>query len=208
MKKAIVEYGLYSELRGLIATAKERASVAVNAELSMLYWNVGKRINEEVLGNKRADYGARIVDELSARLMVEFGPSWNAKQLRRMMQFATVFPDHEIVVSLIRELSWTHIIALIPLTDQLKREFYAEICKVEHWSVRTLRNRIASMMYERTAIAGKPNAVIKKDLAALRKEKKMSPELAFRDPYFLDFLGLHGEYSEKDLERAMISEAM
>ena len=175
MKKAIVENGLYSELRGLIATAKERASVAVNAELSMLYWNVGKRINEEVLGNKRADYGARIVDELSARLMVEFGPSWNAKQLRRMMQFATVFPDHEIVVSLIRELSWTHIIALIPLTDQLKREFYAEICKVEHWSVRTLRNRIASMMYERTAIAGKPDAVIKKELASLRKEKKMSP---------------------------------
>lgn len=206
MKKALTKKGVYSEIRELIASARQRVAVAVNAELTMLYWNVGKRINEEILGSKRADYGKQVVETLAVELIDEFGPAWNAKQLRRMMQFAAAFPDAEIVASLIRQLSWTHILALIPIDDPLKREFYVEMCKVEHWSVRTLRGRINAMMYERTAIASKPEVVIKKDLAALRKEKKMSPELAFRDPYFLDFLGLHGEYSEKDLEKAMVSD--
>lgn len=206
MKKALTKKGVYSEIRELIAAARQRVAVSVNAELSILYWNVGKRINEEVLGAKRADYGKQVVETLALELIDEFGPAWNAKQLRRMMQFATAFPDAEIVASLIRQLSWTHILALIPIDDPLKREFYAEMCKVEHWSVRTLRGRINAMMYERTMIAKKPEVVIKKDLAALRKEKKMSPDLAFRDPYFLDFLGLHGEYSEKDLEKAMVSD--
>lgn len=206
MKAPVAKNDMYGEIRALIASARERVAVMVNAELTLLYWNVGKRINGEVLKNRRAEYGSRTIFKLSERLVAEFGPEWNAKQLRRMVQFANAFPDREIVASLIRQLSWTHILALIPLDDPLKREFYAEMCKIEHWSVRTLRGRIDSMMYERTAIAKKPDTVVKKELAALRKEKSMSPDLAFRDPYFLDFLGLHGEYAEKDLERAMIAE--
>lgn len=105
-----------------------------------------------------------------------------------------------------RQLSWTHLKTLIYIDEPLKRSFYVEMCALEHWGTRTLANRIGAMMYERTAIAKKPEVVIKKDLAVLRKEKKMSPDLAFRDPYFLDFLGLHGAYSEKDLEKALVAD--
>jgi len=123
-----------------------------------------------------------------------------------MIQFAEVFPDKEIVVSLIRQLSWTHFIALIPLKDDLQRDFYAEICRVERWSVRTLRKKIDGMLYERTAISKKPEKLIEKELAALREEDRLTPDLVFRDPYFLDFLGLKDTYSEKDLETAILRE--
>jgi len=107
-----------------------------------------------------------------------------------MMQFAEVFPDEKIVVSLIRQLSWTHIIALIPIENPLKRDFYIEMCKMDKWSVRTLRGRIDSLMFERTAISKKPEETIINDIEALRNEEKLSPDLVFKDPYFLDFLGL------------------
>ena len=195
-----------SDIREMIVAARERVAVSVNAELTMLYWNVGRRINQELLGNKRAEYGKQIIDRLSARLCAEFGDGWKRRQLFYCVQFSSAFPDWEIVHTLCAQLSWSHIKSLLELDDPLKREFYAEMCKIEHWSVRTLRGRIDAMMYERTAIAKKPGHVIRKDLAALRKEQKMSPDLAFRDPYFLDFLGLHGAYSEKELEKAMVAD--
>lgn len=123
-----------------------------------------------------------------------------------MMQFAEMFPDEKIVVSLIRQLTWTHIIAIIPITDPVKREFYIEMCKLEKWSVRTFRERIQSMLYERTAISKKPELTIKNDLDRLKTEQQINPDLVFRDPYFLDFLGLQDTYSEKDLETAIIAE--
>ncbi|WP_338876465.1 YhcG family protein [Spirosoma sp. SC4-14] len=123
-----------------------------------------------------------------------------------MMQFSKVFPDEQIVVSVIRQLSWTHLLALIPINDPLKREFYTQMCILEKWSVRTFRERIDSMLYERTAISKKPEQTIQNDLTVLRKEQKISPDLVFRDPYVLDFLGLSDTYSEKDLETAIIVE--
>ena len=107
----------------------------------------------------------------------------------------------QIVVSLIRQLTWTHIIALIPIEDELKRNFYIEMCRMEHWSVRTLRKKIDSMLYERTAISQKPEEMIQKELSLLQKEQ-LTPDIVFHDPYILDFLGLHDTYSEKDLEKA------
>jgi predicted nuclease of restriction endonuclease-like (RecB) superfamily len=139
-------------------------------------------------------------------LVAEYGASFSEKNLRRMMQFAAVFPDEKIVVSLIRQLSWTHILVIIPINDPLKREFYIEMCKLEKWSVRTFRERIQSMLYERTAISKKPELTIKHDLALLQHEQKISPDLVFRDPYFLDFLGLKDTYSEKDLESSILLE--
>jgi predicted nuclease of restriction endonuclease-like (RecB) superfamily len=126
--------------------------------------------------------------------------------MRRMIQFAEVFPDERIVVSLIRQLSWTHIIALIPLDKPLQRDFYAEMCRIERWSVRTLRRKIDSMLYERTALSKKPEELARIELAALRDEDKLTPDLVFRDPYFLDFLGLTGAFQEKDLEAAILME--
>ena len=205
-KTAVRKSDLYGEIRSLIDAARNRVAVSVNAELTMLYWNVGHRINEEVLGNKRAAYGKQVVEELSKRLVGDFGAGWSYRQLMFCTQFAIYFPEIEIVNTLCSQLSWSHIKVLLGQDEPLKREFYAEMAKLEHWSVRTLRERINAMMYERTAIAKKPETVIRKDLAALRKEKKMSPDLAFRDPYFLDFLGLHGAYSEKDLEKALVAD--
>jgi len=198
--------GLFSEISGMIAAAKERVAVAVNAELTMLYWNVGRRVNREVLGNKKPEYGKQVVSDLSIQLTAEHGDGWRIRHLFYCMRLAAVFPEEKILHTLCAKLTWSHIRLVLPIDDPLKREFYIEMCKIEHWSVRTLQGRIRSMMYERTAIAKKPAAVIKKDLAALRDEARMSADLAFRDPYVLDFLGLHGAFSEKELEKALVAD--
>ena len=114
---------LVVEIKELIALSHQQVSVAVNSAMSMLYWQIGKRINDEVLQNQRAEYGKEIVPILSRQLSEEYGSAFSEKNLRRMMQFARVFPVQEIVVSLIRQLSWTHILAIIPIEESLKREF-------------------------------------------------------------------------------------
>jgi predicted nuclease of restriction endonuclease-like (RecB) superfamily len=204
--EAIPDPGLFTEIRALIEQGRLQVAISVNATMTMLYWQVGKRINEAVLKEKRAEYGKQIVSTLSRQLVVEYGNSYSEKNLRRMMQFADTFPDREIVVSLIRQLSWTHILAVIPIDDPLKRAFYIEICKLEKWSVRTFRERINSMLYERTAISKKPEETIQKELEQLGEGGPITPDLVFRDPYVLDFLGLKDTYSEKDLESAIVAE--
>ncbi len=197
---------LLTELRELILNVRSQVAQTVNAGLTMLYWQVGDRIRKEVLKEKRAEYGAEILQSLAAKLESEFGNGFREKNLRRMIQFAEVYPDQQIVVSLIRQLTWTHIIALLPMKDQLQRDFYAEMCRIERWSVRTLRSRIDSMLYERTALSKKPKKLIEQELKALRDEDRLTPDLVFRDPYILDFLGLKDTYSERDLEAAILRE--
>jgi len=197
---------IFTDIQSLIEKSRQEIAVTVNSTMTMLYWNIGKRINQEVLYDKRAEYGKQIVTTLSRRLNSEYGSSFSDKNIRRMMQFAELFSDEAIVVSLIRQLSWTHILAIIPMDDPLKREFYIEMCKLEKWSVRTFRERIKSMLYERTAISKKPEETIKNELQQLKDFEQVSPDLIFRDPYFLDFLELKDTYSEKDLESAIIAE--
>ncbi|HYU32569.1 MAG TPA: PDDEXK nuclease domain-containing protein [Thermoanaerobaculia bacterium] len=194
------------EVRGLILEGRQQTARMVNAGLTLLYWQIGDRIRREFLYEKRAGYGNQIVSALGRQLEAEFGRGFAEKNLRRMVQFAEVFPDREIVVSLIRQLTWTHFIALIPLKDPLQREFYAEMCRIERWSVRTLRSRIGSMLYERTALSKKPAKLIAQDLKALREQDQLTPDLVFRDPYVLDFLGLRDTYSEQDLESSLLRE--
>jgi len=197
---------LISDIRSLIETARHNVAVTVNAGLTILYRQIGSRIRQDILKEKRAEYGKRIVATLSQALVNDYGNNFNQKNLRRMIQFAEVFPDKEIVVSLIRQLSWTHFIALIPLKDNLQRDFYAEMCRIQRWSVRTSRKKIDGMLYERTAISKKPEKLAKKELAALREEDRLTPGLVFRDPYFLDFLGLKDTFNEKDLELSILRE--
>lgn len=199
--------GLFVEIKQLIEQSRQQVAVAVNSAMSMLYWQIGTRVNDEVEGKNRSEiYGKEIVVALARQLSEEYGTAFTEKNLRRMMQFAKSFPSQEIVVSLIRQLSWTHILAIIPIDDPLKREFYIEMCKLEKWSVRTFRERINSMLYERTAISKKPEITIQNDLELLKNEKQLSADLVFRDPYFLDFLGLKDSYSEKDLETGVLVE--
>ncbi len=188
---------LLADIRNMIEEARSVVATAVNASLTMLYWNIGKRINEEILKGERAGYGEEILSNLSQQLISEYGHGFSAKNLRHMMQFVETFPDEQIVSALRRQLSWTHFKSLIYLDDPIKRDFYAEMCRIERWSTRTLQERMDSMLYERTAISQKPEEVIRNELANLRKQDLLTPELVFRDPYILDFLGLKDRYLGK-----------
>jgi predicted nuclease of restriction endonuclease-like (RecB) superfamily len=172
----------------------------------MLYWKVGQRIRIEVLKEERAEYGQKIVATLSQQLTVDYGKGFEIKNLWRMQQFVECFPDEAIVVTLSRQLSWSHFVEIIPVKESLAREFYAEMCRIERWSVRTLRKKIAGMLFERTALSKKPDSLIKMELNQLHEKDKLTPDLVFRDPYFLDFLGLKGTFQEKDLESAILRE--
>ncbi|MCK5595100.1 DUF1016 family protein [bacterium] len=198
--------GLFSEIKTLIEQSRQQLAVAVNAAMTMLYWKIGKRVNQEILQEKRAEYGKQIVVSLARQLKTDYGSSFSEKSLRRMMQFADIFPDEKIVATLWRQLSWSHLKMIIPIEDSLKREFYIEMCKLEKWSIRTFRERINSMLYERTVISKKPEKTIKNELKQLGEGSQITPDLVFRDPYFLDFLDLKDSYSEKDLESAIVAE--
>ena len=205
MKKEVtLQESLITDLRTLINEARNKVALIVNTEITLLYWHIGKRINEEVLGNQRAEYGKQIVLTVSTQLTEEYGKGFNEKNLRRMMQFAELFPDFQIVAPLARQLSWSHFLMLFPIKDPLSREFYLTMSVSERWTKRTLRNKIDSMLYERTAISNKPEEVIKTELANLRDNEILSPDLVFKSPYFLEFTGLKGVYSEKSLEDSLL----
>jgi len=205
-KTSEVTVRLFGEIRELIDAARQHVAVAVNSTTSMLYWHIGTRIRKNVLGEERAEYGKQIVSTLSRQLVAVYGSGFSEKNLHRMVQFAEVFPKHKIVATLSRQLGWSHFKEIIPLHEHLKRDFYAEMCRIEQWSVRTLRKKIGSMLYERTAISKKPDKLIKQELKSLRDEDKLTPDLVFRDPYVLDFLGLKDTYAEKDIEAAILQE--
>jgi predicted nuclease of restriction endonuclease-like (RecB) superfamily len=197
---------ILADIRTLIDAGRAGVAQAVNAGMVLLYWSVGDRIRREILGERRARYGEEVIDTLSRQLTAEYGRGFGRTNLFNMVLFAEMFPDQPIVQALSGQLGWSHFQLLITLKDSLKRDFYAEMCRLERWSVRTLRARIDGMLYERTAIAKKPEELVRRELEALRAEDRLTPDLVFRDPYVLDFLQLHGAYSEQDLEQAILRE--
>jgi predicted nuclease of restriction endonuclease-like (RecB) superfamily len=197
---------LVTDLRQLILSAREQVARAVDSGLVLLYWSIGHRIRTDILKDKRAEYGEKILHALSAKLTAEFGRGYGQRNLARMVQLAEVFPDPKILTSLMTKLGWTHFLHIIRLDDPLKRDFYAEMCRIEQWNTRTLDQKIQSMLYERTALSKKPDKLIAAELKKLREEDKLTPDLVFRDPYVLDFLGLKDTYAEKDLEAAILLE--
>jgi predicted nuclease of restriction endonuclease-like (RecB) superfamily len=198
--------GLIADLRQLIDETRSAVAVTVNAGLTLLYWRVGARINKEILNQNRAEYGKLILQTLSAKLRAEYGRGWGERNLAYMIRIAEVFPDSEILHTLCAKLSWSHFKKIIYIDDPLKRDFYAEMCRIERWSVRILQQKLDGMLYERTALSKKPDELIQHELCQLREEDRLSPDLVFRDPYFLDFLGLKDRYLEKDLEDAILRE--
>ena len=197
---------LIQDLRQIIEQARGQVAATANYAQTMMYWHIGERINREVLGNQRAEYGKQIVATVARQLQEEFGrKGFDEKSIRRMMQFATLFPDSQIVAPLARQLWWSHFVEVMPLKDELQREFYLTMAASERWSKRTLQAKIDGMLFERTAISGKPDEFIKKELSTLRDDKVMSPDLVFKSPYFLEFTGLKGFYSEKSLEDCLVA---
>ncbi len=197
---------LISDIRHLISKAKLGLEATVNSTMTLLYWRIGRRIQSEVLQGERAEYGGQIISTLAQQLEAEQGRGFSTKNLRHMIIFAEAFPDVEIVLTLSRQLSWSHFLKIIYIKDSLKRDFYAQMCRVERWSVRMLRQRVDSMLFERTALSSKPNEWIQQELATLRESDHLSPELVLKDPYILDFLGLQDRHLEKDLEDAILRE--
>ncbi len=181
-------------------------AVAVNSAQTALYWRVGRRISRELLAGGRAAYGESIVATVSRQLRQAYGRGFEEKNLRRMIQFAEIYPDEAIVATLWRHLSWSHFRELLPLKDPLARDFYAEKCRTERWSVRMLNERIGSLLFERTALSKQPEALIRAELDTLRGPGDIGPPLLLKDPYVLDFLGLDDRYLEKDLEDAILRE--
>ena len=197
---------LLTDVRELILAAREQVARAVDSGLVSLYWHIGRRVHQDILKEKRAEYGEEILQTLSAKLTVEFGRGFSARNLASMARFAEVFPDERIVAALRRQLGWSHFLEIIYRKDELQRDFYAEMCRIERWSVRTLRQKVGSMLFERTALSRKPAKLAAMELKQLREKDKLTPDLVFRDPYVLDFLGLRNTYAEKDLEAAILRE--
>jgi predicted nuclease of restriction endonuclease-like (RecB) superfamily len=197
---------LVTDVRHLILNARQQVARAVDSGLVVLSWSIGQRIRKDILQEKRAEYGTQIVSALGRQLSMEFGEGYGEKNLRHMIRFAEAFPDAEIVAALRRQLTWTHFKTLTYLDDPLKRDFYAEMCRIEGWNTRTLRDKVDSMLFERTALSKKPAELAALELKKLREEDRMTPDLVFRDPYILSFLGLKDTYAEKDLEAAILRE--
>ena len=202
----ITSKSLMQDLRQIVDQARIHVAATANYELTMMYWHIGERINREVLDNQRAEYGKQIVATVSQQLQTEYGEKgFEKSSITRMMKFAKLFPNSQIVATVSQQLSWSHFVEILPLKDELQREFYITLAASEKWSIRRLRKEIDDMLFERTAIRGKPDEFIKKELSTLRKENVMSPDLVFKSPYFLEFTGLKGMYSEKSLEDCLVA---
>jgi predicted nuclease of restriction endonuclease-like (RecB) superfamily len=166
-----------------------------NSTLTILFWQVGKRINDDILQNQRAEYGKQIVSTVSTQLEDLYGRNFTERNVRRMMQFAEIFSDMQIVVPLARQLSWSHFLILIPLKTNEQRMFYAELSIEGTLGKRELRKQIANKAFERTELA---------NIQVIQNDN--FPINTFKDPYLLDFLGLQNGYLEKDIETAILYE--
>jgi len=197
---------LFGEVRQLIEISKKRVATAVNSELTLLYWRVGKRIADEVLKGDRAEYGQQVIAKLADDLTNQFGRGWSKRNLSQMVKFSEIFSDFQIVQTLSAQLSWSHFVCLIAIESSLKREFYLAMAVEERWSVRTLSERIDSQLFERSAISKKPEMTIAHEVAQLRQTGQLGESLLLKDPYVLDFLELNDSYLEKDLEDAILRE--
>ncbi len=197
---------LFSEVSRLIQEARVKVARTVNSELIMLYWSIGNTIKTDILQNNRAEYGKQVIKGLSEQLTEQFGRGWSEHQLRHCLRTAEVFTHDEILYALRTQLTWTHIRSLFSIKDELKRTFYLTMCATEHWDTRTLDEKIDSMIFERSAISRKPDELIKAELAKTQDSGMLSPDMVFKNSYFLDFVGLKDVYSEKDLEDAILVE--
>ena len=186
---------LFKELSQIIEQSKLQVVARVNSILTITYWQIGKKINDHILKNERAEYGEKVVINLAKDLEKQFGRSYTLRNVRRMMQFAEQFDDVNIVTPLVSQLSWSHFLQLLPLKSMEQKIFYAQKAIEENWSKRILIHQIQRKAFER------------KEIATLQTINELQDlQNTFKDPYFLDFLGLKEGYLENDLETAIIKE--
>ncbi len=193
--KKLATNPLIEEISILIENSQQDVIKTANSTLTMLFWQVGKRINDEILQNNRAQYGKHIISQVANALALKYGRNFTEKNLRRMMQFAVEYPDFQIVAPLARQLTWSHFLLLIPLKSAESKLYYAQHTMANQWGKRELKNQIERKSFERNEIA---NFQI----------SSQNPQLlnTFKDPYLLDFLQLKNTYHENDLENEILRE--
>lgn len=197
---------LYTDVCHIIDEMRTRVAVYVNSEVCHTNWLIGKRIKEDVLFNRRADYGKEVIKNLSLRLTERYGKGWSEKTLRHCLRAAETFTEADILSAVQRQFSWTHLKSIMYIPDELARKFYMQMCCYEHWDTRTLDQKIDSQLYERTALSRRPEEVIRQTLEETAETQTLVPDLVFRSSYFLDALSLPDSFSEKELESAIISQ--
>lgn len=195
---------LYNDVCQIIDSTRTRLATTVNAEVCWMNWHIGKRIKEDVLYNQRAEYGKEIVKKLSILLTEKYGKGWGYEKLKHCIRSAYTFTEEEIGYAVRTQLTWTHLRLLMGIDDDLKRSFYQEMVRLEHWDTRTLDHKIDGLFYERTALSRKPEVLIKQEIKQIQSTNTLTPDAVFRSSYFLDVLGLADTYSEKDLEDAIL----
>ena len=205
IKEEFIE-NIFTEISLIISETKIKVQTSLNSEMVLLYWNVGRHVRNEILDKNESHYGEEVVKNLSKKLLHKYGRGYSRSNLFNMINFYDRFREEKIIQTLSGQLSWSHIIEIIKIEDNLKMRFYIPMTINERWSVRTLKERIDSMLYERTALSKKPESTIENDLKLLSDESKMSLDLFLRDPYVLDFLEMKDTYNEKDLENAILIE--
>ena len=196
---------IVKEIIELVKKSRSKVAVSVNAELTILYWQIGSHIKQTLLNDARAEYGKNIIKVISANLTAEYGKGWSERHLWNCTKFYDVFPDSEIVHTLCAELTWSHFRILCTIDNNNKRFFYSVKTKEERWSVRELDTQIDKMLFERTTIAAKPEDIINNELNLLQNQQEFSPDLIFKNTYVLDFLGLSSSHSETELENAILN---
>ena len=199
---------LFNDVCLIIDQARRHVATYVNVEACLMNWHVGKRIKEDVLYNQRAEYGKQILKNLSVKLTERYGTGWGTEKLQHCVRSAYLFSEDDIMYAARTQLTWTHLRSLMSLKDSLERQFYMEMCRIEHWDTRTLDEKIDSQLYQRTAISQRPEEVIRRELKELREEDTLNPDIVFRSTYFLDMLGLPDVFSEKDLENSILNQLL
>ena len=200
------EGALYTDVCGIIDGARGRLATYINAEICMTNWYVGKRIKEDVLDNQRASYGKQVVKNLAVKLTAKYGNGWGYEKLKQCIRCSDLFSKDEIGYAVRTQLSWTQLRSLMGLKDALERQFYMQMCALEHWDTRTLDAKIDQQLYQRTAISQKPEELIRLELEQTKETQQLNPDMVFRSTYFLDMLGLPDTFSEQELEIAIVSQ--
>ena len=196
---------IFLGIEHLIENTSKQIAISLNVEVSRLYWSIGNYIISQIQYETYSQYGRQILATVSQQLIAKFGKGYTYSALTRMVKISREYHNVEMFATLSQTLSWSHFIELVSIEDETKRLFYQQMAITEKWSIRVLRSKIDSMLFEKTAIAAKPNNEILSTLQTI-DTSNINPDLIFRNTYVLDFLGLGDYYSEKELENAIISQ--
>ena len=197
--------GIVQGIAAIVSEARKQTVVLVNSTLNMMYWRVGKYLIDELHYETYGQYGKSILQSIASQLTEMFGRGFNYTALTRMMKVATIYPSDQMFATLSQTLTWSHLIELATIDNQAKRLFYQKLCIEQRWSTRQLNRQQDAMLYERTLIAAKPEDEQVALLDSL-EPGELTPEMVLKSSYVVDFLGLHGYYSEKDLENAILQQ--